>query len=427
MEIKDLYKIFLSSKGISTDTRQIGDGVLFFALKGANFNGNEFAGKALEAGAAFSILEEERYKVNDRCILVKDVLVTLQELANYHRRQFDIPFIAVTGSNGKTTTKELIYSVLSTTYKTHATKGNLNNHIGIPLTLLSIPLGTEIAVIEMGANHQKEIESYCQYTEPTHALITNIGKAHLEGFGGVEGVKKGKGELYDYILAHNGVAFVNSSDPILMSLSKFSRPVLYPGKNDFYHCELVESTPFVKYESAEGKLIDTKLTGRYNYNNIAAALCIASYFKVPADKANEAIQNYTPDNNRSQFVKKGSNEILLDAYNANPSSMQAAIENFNRLNKKNKVILLGDMFELGEESDSEHTALGKLLSVCNFKKIILCGKNMKYAAAELSHAEYFETKPELITYLQNNKITDSSILIKGSRGMGLETTLEYLC
>jgi UDP-N-acetylmuramoyl-tripeptide--D-alanyl-D-alanine ligase len=426
MEIKDLYKIFLESKGVSTDTRQIGEGVLFFALKGANFNGNEFAGKAIEMGASYSVIDEEKYKVNDKCLLVDSVLATLQLLANYHRRQFDIPFIAITGSNGKTTTKELIWTVLSTTYKTHATKGNLNNHIGIPLTLLSIPKGTKMAVIEMGANHQKEIESYCNYVEPTHALITNIGKAHLEGFGGVEGVKKGKGELYDYIRAHKGIAFVNSSDPVLMEVSKLPDAILYPGKNDFYSCELLESTPFVKYRSEDGEVVETKLTGEYNYNNIAGALCIGKYFKVPAKAANKAIAEYTPQNNRSQFVQKGNNQILLDAYNANPSSMKAAIENFNRLEMKNKVIVLGDMFELGTESEAEHKALGKLLPDCSFNKIILCGKNMKHAADQLPNVEYFETKPELINYLQNNRIENSSLFIKGSRGMGLETLLEYL-
>ncbi|HWZ21042.1 MAG TPA: Mur ligase family protein, partial [Cytophagaceae bacterium] len=267
MGIKDLYKIFLECKTVSTDTRQISEGVLFFALKGANFNGNEFAEKALKMGASYVVIDEEEYKINEKCILVKDVLTTLQDLSNHHRKQFDIPFIAITGSNGKTTTKELIYTVLSTTYKTQATKGNLNNHIGIPLTLLAIPQGTEMAVIEMGANHQKEIESYCAIVEPTHALITNIGKAHLEGFGGVEGVKKGKGELYEYILATNGVAFVNSTDATLMEISKFPAPISYPAKNNFFHCELLESTPFVKYKSEDGEIIETKLTGAYNFDN----------------------------------------------------------------------------------------------------------------------------------------------------------------
>jgi UDP-N-acetylmuramoyl-tripeptide--D-alanyl-D-alanine ligase len=426
MEIKDLYKIFLESSGVSTDTRQIGKGVLFFALKGANFNGNEFAGKAIEAGAAYSIIDEEVYKVNEKCILVKDVLTTLQSLATYHRKQFDIPFIAVTGSNGKTTTKELIYTVLATTFKTQATKGNLNNHIGIPLTILAIPKGTEMAVIEMGANHQREIESYCQYVEPTHALITNIGKAHLEGFGGEAGVKKGKGELYDYIRANNGVAFVNSSDTVLMEIAKVPNPIFYPDKKDFYHCELLESTPFVKLKSEEGIVTETKLTGKYNFDNIAAALCIGKYFKVPALLANKAIAAYTPENNRSQFIKKGSNEILLDAYNANPSSMRAAVENFSQLNMKNKVIILGDMFELGEESATEHAMLGKLLLSCKFDKIFLCGKNMKEAAVQLPSVIYFETKPELILYIEKNKIENSSVLIKGSRGMGLETILDSL-
>ena len=424
MEIKDLYKIFLESKGITTDTRQIAEGVIFFALKGANFNGNEFAAKAIEIGAAYSIVDEEQYKINEKCILVKDVLKTLQALANYHRKQFSIPFIAITGSNGKTTTKELVYSVLATTFKTHATKGNFNNHIGIPLTLLSIPLDTEIAVIEMGANHQKEIESYCSYVEPTHALITNIGKAHLEGFGGVEGVKKGKGELFEYILTNKGVAFVNSTDSILMGISKFPSPVLYPTQDDFYSCELIEATPFVKYQSENGEVVLTNLTGKYNFDNIAAALCIGKYFNVPGSIANKAIAAYSPQNNRSQFVKKGSNDLLLDAYNANPSSMKAAIENFNRLDLKNKIIILGDMFELGEESESEHSALGKLLSICTFNQIFLCGKYMKTASEQLPSVHYFESKSDLVSFLQQSNISNASILIKGSRGMGLETIVD---
>jgi len=424
MEIEKLYQVFIESNGVSTDTRKINKGVLFFALKGANFNGNEFASKAIEQGASYSIIDEASYKKSERCILVKDVLQTLQQLAQFHRRQFNIPFIAITGSNGKTTTKELIHAVLSTTYKTTATVGNLNNHIGIPLTLLSIPRGTEMAVIEMGANHQKEIESYCQYVEPTHALITNIGKAHLEGFGGVEGVKKGKGELYDYISSTNGIAFINAADKVLMSISKFEQPVLYPLKENFYHCELLEATPFVKYKSENGDIVSTQLTGNYNFDNIAAALCIGKYFKVDEATANKAIADYTPQNNRSQFVKIGNNDILLDAYNANPSSMKVAIENFNLLAKNNKLLILGDMFELGEESSTEHTALGKLISKCNFDKVILCGRNMKFAAAELKQANYFETKEDLIEFLKLYKVENNCILIKGSRGMGLESLLE---
>ncbi|HSZ25747.1 MAG TPA: UDP-N-acetylmuramoyl-tripeptide--D-alanyl-D-alanine ligase [Cytophagaceae bacterium] len=426
MEIKDLYKIFLKCSGVSTDTRQITKDILFFALKGANFNGNEFAAQAIEAGASYAVVDEEKFVVNEKYLLVKDVLTTLQLLAKYHRRQFNIPFIAITGSNGKTTTKELVYAVLSTTYKTKATKGNLNNHIGIPLTLLSIGKGTEMAVIEMGANHQKEIEGYCQYVEPTHALITNIGKAHLEGFGGMEGVKKGKGELYDYMKATKGIVFVNSADSSLMEIVKIPNPILYPQREDFYHCELIESTPFVKYKSENGEIIGTQLTGNYNFDNIAGALCIGKYFKVLESIANSAVANYTPQNNRSQFIKSGSNEILLDAYNANPSSMKAAIENFNRLNRKNKVIILGDMFELGAESDYEHEVLGRLLSGCHFDKIILCGKNMKKAADQLSSAFYFATKPDLVAFIQQYKIENASIFIKGSRGIGLETILDFL-
>jgi UDP-N-acetylmuramoyl-tripeptide--D-alanyl-D-alanine ligase len=428
MNSKDLYSLYKESSGVCTDTRQIKKGGLFFALKGEHFDGNAFAAQALEAGASYAIIDDEKHQANDRCILVPDVLVALQQLALYHRRQFDIPFIAITGSNGKTTTKELVYTVLAKRYKTHATQGNLNNHIGIPLTILSIQSGTEIAIIEMGANHQKEIEQYCLFTEPTHALITNIGKAHLEGFGGLEGVKKGKGELYDYIAQTGGKAFVNSADPIIAALAaeKSVSGISYPEAGDYLHCTLQAATPFVVYLSEDGSSTTTALTGSYNFNNIAAALCVGKYFDVPMQEANQAIAGYRPQNNRSQFVQKGSNQILLDAYNANPSSMRAAIENFHLLAFPQKTIILGDMFELGESSAYEHAALGDLLSERTFDTIILCGKNMKWAAEKVEGSHYFETKEALIAFLQNKKLAGSSILIKGSRGMGLENLLEYL-
>jgi UDP-N-acetylmuramoyl-tripeptide--D-alanyl-D-alanine ligase len=420
----NLYDLYLKSGGVCTDTRQIVPGVIFFALKGANFNGNAFADQALQAGAAFVVIDEEQYKKDDRYLLVEDGLTALQQLALYHRRQFRIPFIAVTGSNGKTTTKELINAVLSAQFKTYATRGNLNNHIGIPLTILSIKKDAEMAIIEMGANHQKEIEGYCRIAEPTHGIITNIGKAHLEGFGGFEGVKKGKGELYDYLLRTSGFAFINSANPILMEMNKFSNAILYP--NDFYKCSLAESDPFIKVKAENGEVITTHLIGAYNFDNIAAALCIGKYFRVPEGKANAAVAGYVPDNNRSQLMEKGSNKIILDAYNANPSSMKAALENFGKLIPAYKVAILGDMFELGEESELEHRKLGELINTLKLQQVIFCGKNMKNAHDQVLESLYFPARPELEEYLKTTKYSHAHILVKGSRGMGLEKVVEYL-
>jgi UDP-N-acetylmuramoyl-tripeptide--D-alanyl-D-alanine ligase len=423
MDIKDIYKRFQECDGVSTDTRQIQKNSMFFALKGDNFNGNEYAKDAISKGAKYAVIDEDNFLSNDQYIVVKDVLKALQELANYHRRQFTIPFIAITGTNGKTTTKELINAVLSRKYKTYATKGNLNNHIGIPLTILSIKKDVEMAVIEMGANHQKEIEGYCKVAEPSHGMITNIGKAHLEGFGGVEGVKKGKGELYEYLLKSGGVAFINSENEILRSISKFPAPVKYPAKGDFYSAELVSASPFVKVKTEEGKVIETNIVGGYNFENIAAALCIGKYFKVPAQDANEAVSSYDPQNNRSQVIKKESNTIIMDAYNANPSSMKAAVENYASMKAVHKVLILGDMFELGDESKEEHKNLGKLISQFSFEKVILCGKQMAFAKEACPLALYFSERAQLEEWLKKEKFKDANILIKGSRGMSLEKIL----
>jgi len=428
MEIAEIYKKYLQCAGVSTDTRQIGNGSMFFALKGANFNGNAFAANALKLGAKYAVIYEPEYQLDDRYILVPDALEALQRLANHHRRQFKIPFIAITGSNGKTTTKELVNAVLSAKYKAYATKGNLNNHIGIPLTLLAIKPDVEIAIIEMGANHQKEIEGYCKIAEPTHGLITNIGKAHLEGFGGFEGVKKGKGELYDYLLKTNGIAFINSTNEVLKGIAKFSKPVNYPQKGDFYSSSFVEASPFIKVQAENGELVTTQIIGAYNFENIAAALCIGKYFNVPADAANKAVAAYDPQNNRSQAVTQGTNTLVMDAYNANPSSMKAAIENFAKLEATNKAVLLGDMFELGDESKIEHENLGKLLKSLsgNFSKILLVGTQMQFAKEQVPSANYFETKEALLDWLKQKHFEHSTILIKGSRGMGLEVVREVL-
>jgi len=426
MSIEAIYQLFSASEGVCTDTRQIRPGVLFFALRGASYNGNLFAAAALEQGASYAIIDDESCKVSDRCLLVQDVLNCLQELARFHRRRFTIPFIAVTGSNGKTTTKELIHSVLSTTYKTYATKGNLNNHIGIPLTLLSIKEDAEMAIIEMGANHQKEIEGYCRIAEPTHGIITNIGKAHLEGFGGLEGVKKGKGELYAYLKSSGGTAFINSANPLLMDIARPEQAVFYPQENDSYSCTLIETNPYICFRAANGDRIQTQLIGRYNFDNIAAALCIARYFDVPDAAANRAVSLYVPDNNRSQVIRQGANTVLLDAYNANPSSMQAALENFASLPGSGKIVILGDMFELGEESEAEHERLGRLICEKKFDTVLLCGTHMARALPTCPGALYFTDRPALENYLGTVSFTGAQILIKGSRGMGLEKLLPLL-
>lgn len=427
--LENLYKVYLTCKNVSTDTRKIIPGSLFFALKGDRFNGNTFAGKALEAGANYAIVDEKEYATDDRYILVEDSLKALQQLANYHRKQLPIPFIGITGSNGKTTTKELMNAVLSKKYRTYATRGNLNNHIGVPLTVLSMTSEIEIAIIEMGANKVGDIEELVTICEPTHGIITNIGRAHLEGFGGIEGVKLGKGELYDFLQFRNGVIFVNSLNETLKQMIEsryFGEIVQYPKVGDYLSCELLTSTPFVKYRSENGEIVETQLSGAHNFENIAAALCAGKYFEVDADAANMAISGYLSENNRSQVVKKGSNTVFLDAYNANPTSMQASLEYFMTVQAPNKIVVLGDMFELGEESDEEHRRIGEVIAKGHFDKVLLCGKRMQAAVAANPKAFYFIDKFSLNNWLQENKLYNAQILIKGSRGMGLETIVELL-
>jgi UDP-N-acetylmuramoyl-tripeptide--D-alanyl-D-alanine ligase len=421
MDLAFLYESFLEHRSVTTDTRKVKAGDLFFALKGPNFNGNAFAEKALDMGAVFVIVDEAEVIKDDRYILVEDVLTTLQQLANLHRRTLGMPILAITGSNGKTTTKELVNAVMSKKYKTYATVGNLNNHIGIPLTLLAMDESVEFGIVEMGANHQKEIASYCTIVEPNYGLINNVGKAHLEGFGGFEGVKKGKGELYQYLFDTNGIAFIHSRNEDLMEMSPFESPILYGRSSDFYNAKFLKSDPFVTFIAGNEELVETKLIGDYNFDNILAALCIGKYFGVPSIAANKAIEEYDPTNNRSQIVKTATNELILDSYNANPTSMRAAIENFASLQKKNKVLVLGDMYELGEESEQEHATIGALLNLLSDTKIILIGQHMNAAFKECSSAQYFETKDRTVDFLKEHPITESTILLKGSRGMGLET------
>lgn len=427
MSLELLYSLYLKSRSVSTDTRKIKSGDIFFALKGPNFDANTFAEKALLSGAAYAVIDDENYKKDERYLVVEDVLNTLQHLARHHRRQLNIPVLAITGSNGKTTTKELVRQVLSTSYNTYATQGNLNNHIGVPLTLLSLPEGVEIAIIEMGANKIGDIQELVHIAEPTHGLITNIGHAHTAGFGGLDGVIRGKSELYQYLIAHNGEVFINSQHDILRNMGKrFKHPHYYPSKGDYYHCQLINASPFVSLETEEGIAVNTQLIGAYNFDNIATALCVAKYFKVPAEKANKAVSEYIPSNNRSQIVQKGSNTIIMDAYNANPNSMEAAINNLKVMPGPKKAVILGDMYELGDQSENAHQHLGKIVAQGDFDQVIFCGKHIKKALSNNPNALYFEDNNELITYLQSHQFSNSTILVKASRGIGLEKVIDYI-
>ena len=427
MEIQKLYTYYLSSGLVSTDTRKIDPGSIFFALKGDKFNANEFAAQALEKGASYVVIDENKHRIDDRCILVEDVLTTLQDLARYHRSQLKIPVIGLTGSNGKTTSKELVNAVLNTKFRTYATRGNLNNHIGVPLTLLAIDSSYEMAVVEMGANHVGEIALLCSIANPTHGFITNIGKAHIGTFGGYENIIRAKSELYQHLITHKGTVFINSQNEVLANMAKrFQAPVFYPQSGDYYHCELIGADPYVKVKAENGEEVAANLVGTYNFENIAASLCIGKYFGVNAGLANEAIRNYIPGNMRSQLVKKGGNTIILDAYNANPSSMKAAIENVASMKADRKVLILGDMFELEDEADEEHRNIGRLLKIYAFDKVILCGKLMRSAKDESPPAMLFETKSLLAEELKSHPIRDSVVLVKASRGIGLETIVDFI-
>lgn len=427
MDIEKLYAYFLESGYVSTDTRKIVPGSIFFALKGDRFNANAFAQSAIEKGARYVVIDEVQHPADDRYILVDDVLKTLQDLARYHRNQLSIPFIGLTGSNGKTTSKELVAAVLQKKYNTASTKGNLNNHIGVPLTILEISKSTEIAIIEMGANHLGEIATLCSIANPTHGLITNIGKAHIGTFGGFENIIRAKSELYNHLIIHDGIVFINSQDEILSNMAKrFKNPIFYPATGDFYHCTMLGADPFVKIKADNGEIVQTHLIGSYNFENVAAALCIGKYFGVDPAQANEAVSQYESDNMRSQLIVKGDNTIILDAYNANPTSMRAAIENLAAMKAKHKVLILGDMFELEGEAEREHRDIGRLLRKYKFDKVFLCGQLMKVAKAEFPPAMIFEDKTLLADELKKRPLKNATILIKASRGIGLETVLEFI-
>lgn len=427
MEINDLYQLYLKNPSIETDSRKIKKNDLFFALKGPNFNGNHYAQKALDDGAAYCIVDEETGTINDRIIKVNDCLETLQQLAKKHREAFSIPFIAITGSNGKTTTKELIHVVLSSRYKTYTTIGNLNNHIGIPLTILKVKADAEIAVIEMGANHQKEIEGYCIYTMPTHGMITNCGKAHLEGFGGEDGVRKGKGELFDHLKKNNGTAFIFNDYNYLVEMSTGIPTVITYGTK---HADITgekmtdDAGEFLQVSITNGAAIDkikTQLVGGYNLPNVLAAVCIGKIFKVEDEKIKAALENYTPSNSRSQLIEKNSNRIILDAYNANPSSMKAAIENFANMPGDKKVLMLGGMMELGTESLHEHKALIDLVNQNKWYKVVLVGNDYKDLP---DHFIHFNNVKDANSWYTQQHFKDAQVLIKGSRSMQMEKVLD---
>ena len=427
MEIKKLHQYFLECQSFSTDTRKIEKNSMFFALKGESFDANTLTEEALEKGAKYVVIDNKDFFIENKTIIVNDVLETLQKLATFHRDDLGLPVIALTGSNGKTTTKELIHVVLSKKFNTKATVGNLNNHIGVPLTLLSFTKETEIGIVEMGANHQKEIEFLCAIAKPDYGYITNFGKAHLEGFGGVEGVIKGKSEMFTYLFENNKLVFINSDDEIQKNKTH-NYPSIYSfsttDKNADVFINNVTANPFVEISTSEVN-IKSNLIGLYNASNIIAAITIGNYFKVPLEDIKTAIESYVPENNRSQLLKKGSNEIILDAYNANPSSMMVALENFLQLEKEHKLIIIGDMYELGEESLKEHKAIVNYLTDKNIPTYFI-GKDFYSNLIENDAFHFFATFDALAQYLKINKPENQTILIKGSRGMALERTLELL-
>jgi UDP-N-acetylmuramoyl-tripeptide--D-alanyl-D-alanine ligase len=431
MKIEDIYNLFLKNSTVSTDSRNIIPGSIFFALKGDNFDGNQYASDAITKGASYAVIDNPSFNNNEKCILVDDVLSTLQKLANYHRKQLNLKVIAITGTNGKTTTKELFAAVFSKKFNISYTKGNLNNHIGVPITLLSMNKKTEIGIVEMGANHIGEIKHLCKIAEPDFGLITNIGKAHLEGFGSFDGVIKAKTELYNYISNTNGTVFYNADNAILEGYvnSRNFKTVSY-GASQNASCKgrLLASDPYLILEILSDKhpvKINTNLAGNYNFENTMAAICAGLYFNIPIDHIKTAISEYIPSNNRSQLVEEGENKLLLDYYNANPTSMEAAIKNFNLLSSNNlkKVLILGEMLELGDDTISEHKKIVELVKSLEFKEVYFVGKGFSEVHESFP---YFETSEILKEHLSALKIKKAFILVKGSRGVKMEKILDSL-
>ncbi|MEX2379520.1 MAG: UDP-N-acetylmuramoyl-tripeptide--D-alanyl-D-alanine ligase [Vicingaceae bacterium] len=428
ISIQELYKIYREHPVISKDSRKVENSCLYFALKGDKFDGNQFAKKALEKGAAYAIIDDESYAENEKYLIVEDSLIALQNLARYHRSQLNIPIIGITGSNGKTTTKELIQEVLKTKYNCFATAGNYNNHIGVPLSVLSITKDHEIAVIEMGANHQGEIDFLCSIAQPNYGLITNIGKAHLEGFGGIEGIKKGKSELYRYIQKQEGKVFINGDDAVLTELAKGIEQITF-GRNENNDCrgEILNTQPNIIFkwsQNNQSEIAETQLYGSYNFYNMLAASCIGAYFKVPTKNIKAALESYQSQNNRSQFIHKEDCEIYLDAYNANPSSMKLALENFKSNNHHNQIVILGDMFELGEASRKEHQSILDLIKSLDFQTVCLVGNHFYAEKDSYPEFNFFKSTEDAKKWFDQKDISNAQILFKGSRGMAMERMIE---
>lgn len=427
MDIKTIHSLFLKSSGISIDTRKIRPKSIFVAIRGDKFNANTFAKEAIKKGASYAIIDDKSYYIDEKTVLVNNSIETLQELAKFHRNYLKLPIIAITGSNGKTTTKELIQVVLSKKFRTKSTIGNLNNHIGVPLTLLTFNSQTEIGIVEMGANHIKEIEFLCKIATPDYGYITNFGKAHLEGFGGFEGIIKGKSELYEYISNNNKLVFINLDDEIQVNKTKMLNCYSFGinKENADINIKSIEANPLVTIEY-KNTVINSHLIGMYNANNVNAAFAIGKYFKIENESIKEALETYIPENNRSQLINRGTNQIILDAYNANPSSMNVAIENFVQLKNQHKILILGDMFELGKDSIKEHKTIVESTLIDSNIKCFFVGSDFYKQKKNTLNYCFFNTFEELASHLKTITIENSVILIKGSRGMALERTLEYI-
>lgn len=429
MEITNLYQLFIQHPAVTTDSRNIPDSSLFFALKGDHFNGNEFATEALSKGAAFAIIDEPEFATSDRMILVNDVLLCLQQLARYHRGLLKLPILAITGTNGKTTTKELIAAVLSKKFKIRFTQGNLNNHIGVPLTLLSITPETEIGIIEMGANHPREIKLLCEIADPDYGIVTNIGKAHLEGFGSFEAIINTKSEMYDHLRGKGGKCFINADNPLLIRQANAVEQISYGKSTNYFMSGELASTDFtlvIKALFPKGWLyLKSKLVGDYNFENMLAAACVGKYFEVDPLQIQKALDEYTPSNNRSQLIQNKKNTIIMDAYNANPTSMMMALTNFAAIKHERKCLILGDMLELGNDSDTEHQHIADFVESQNFKDVFLVGPQFKKTIIG-KEKKKFDDAELLSNYLQTQPIENRFILVKGSRGIHLEKILPLI-
>lgn len=429
MDIPSLYETHIREHRITTDSRRIRPGEVFLALRGENFNGNEFAQTALRQGAAIAIVDDPSLRDTPGCIWVENGLLCLQQLASFHRHRLGIPILGITGTNGKTTTKELCRTVLSGRFRTVATEGNLNNHIGVPLTLLNMDETTEFGIVEMGANHPDEIEDLCKIADPDFGLITNIGQAHLEGFSSYENIIKTKKQLYDHVFTKGGKVFVNADDPLLLQLSDGKERILYGKTGDGLRGETLQSIPYLVYElkTRKGNLcIRTRLTGGYNFPNAMAASCIGMHFGADPLDIRTAIENYRPENLRSQLVKTARNTVILDAYNANPSSMEAALDSFAAMQAPHKTVILGEMRELGTISNEAHRKIVEKICENRFEAVFLIGNNFEHCHNNFNFIRHFENTESLIGFLKEHPVHASCILVKGSRGNRLERIVEYL-